>query len=96
MIDTRIHSVSAMRVWDSRGRPTVEAEVRLGDGSRGRAIAPAGARAANPALDVTPHRYITAIVTEQGPVRPPFEAGLRAAVAASRGKTVPALEEKTA
>jgi enolase 1/2/3 len=43
MSNTRIHSVSAMRVWDSRGRPTVEAEVRLGGGSRGRAIAPAGA-----------------------------------------------------
>jgi enolase len=43
MSNTSIHSVSAMRVWDSRGRPTVEAEVRLVDGSRGRAIAPAGA-----------------------------------------------------
>ncbi len=43
MSNTRIHNVSAMRVWDSRGRPTVEAEVCLGDGSRGRAIAPAGA-----------------------------------------------------
>ena len=43
MSKTNIESVSAMRVWDSRGRPTVEAEVRLGDGSYGRAIAPAGA-----------------------------------------------------
>jgi enolase len=43
MSKTRISNVSALRVWDSRGRPTVEAEVRLGDGSRGRAIAPAGA-----------------------------------------------------
>jgi len=43
MNNTRIDTVSAMRVWDSRGRPTVEAEVRLGDGSHGRAIAPAGA-----------------------------------------------------
>ena len=31
------------RVWDSRGRPTVEAEVRLAGGAVGRAIAPAGA-----------------------------------------------------
>jgi enolase len=31
------------RVWDSRGRPTVEAEITLSDGSLGRAIAPAGA-----------------------------------------------------
>ena len=40
---TTIEAVSARRVWDSRGRPTVEAEVRLGGGVSGRAIAPAGA-----------------------------------------------------
>ena len=38
-----IEQVSARRVWDSRGRPTVEAEVRLAGGVAGRAIAPAGA-----------------------------------------------------
>jgi enolase len=38
-----IKSIFARRVWDSRGRPTVEAEVVLNDGSLGRAIAPAGA-----------------------------------------------------
>ena len=38
-----IKSILARRVWDSRGRPTVEAEVFLNDGSLGRAIAPAGA-----------------------------------------------------
>ena len=38
-----IQSIFARRVWDSRGRPTVEAEVILNDGSLGRAIAPAGA-----------------------------------------------------
>jgi enolase len=38
-----IQSIFARRVWDSRGRPTVEAEVILYDGSLGRAIAPAGA-----------------------------------------------------
>ena len=38
-----IKSIFARRVWDSRGRPTVEAEVILNDGSLGRAIAPAGA-----------------------------------------------------
>lgn len=40
---TTIEQVSARRVWDSRGRPTVEAEVRLRSGVTGRAIAPAGA-----------------------------------------------------
>ena len=38
-----IQSIFARRVWDSRGRPTLEAEVILKDGSQGRAIAPAGA-----------------------------------------------------
>ncbi len=42
MNDT-IRSVHARRVWDSRGRPTVEAEVQLAGGAMGRAIAPAGA-----------------------------------------------------
>lgn len=40
---TGIAAVRARRVWDSRGRPTVEAEVQLVNGMRGRAIAPAGA-----------------------------------------------------
>ncbi len=38
-----IVAVRGRRVWDSRGRPTVEAEVRLSGGGFGRAIAPAGA-----------------------------------------------------
>ncbi|MGW9330368.1 phosphopyruvate hydratase [Bosea sp. NPDC055594] len=43
MTDTRIAAVRGRRVWDSRGRPTVEADVVLKSGVRGRAIAPAGA-----------------------------------------------------
>ena len=43
MTDTTIKSVFGRRVWDSRGRPTVEVDVRLGCGATGRAIAPAGA-----------------------------------------------------
>jgi enolase len=39
----RIARVLGRRVWDSRGRPTVEAEVVLESGARGRSIAPAGA-----------------------------------------------------
>ncbi len=38
-----IETVRARRVWDSRGRPTVEVEVGLSGGATGRAIAPAGA-----------------------------------------------------
>ncbi|MBS3650054.1 phosphopyruvate hydratase [Pseudaminobacter sp. 19-2017] len=40
---TRIARVSARRVWDSRGRPTIEVEIGLTGGACGRAIAPAGA-----------------------------------------------------
>lgn len=44
-------------------------------------IAPEGVDAGNPAFDVTPARYITAIVTERGVVYPPFEENLRALLA---------------
>lgn len=40
---TAISRVHARRVWDSRGRPTVEVEVSTHAGAVGRAIAPAGA-----------------------------------------------------
>jgi len=43
MSETEIVYVHGRRVWDSRGRPTVEAEVMLAGGAVGRAIAPAGA-----------------------------------------------------
>ena len=43
MTSSAIQSIHGRRVWDSRGRPTVEAEVTLQDGTKGRAIAPAGA-----------------------------------------------------
>jgi methylthioribose-1-phosphate isomerase len=43
-------------------------------------IAPEGVPVYNPAFDVTPHRYITGIVTENGVVYPPFEVNLRKAV----------------
>ncbi len=43
-------------------------------------VAPAGAKARNPAFDVTPHRLLTAIVTENGIVYPPFEINLKKVV----------------
>ncbi|MBI3050642.1 MAG: S-methyl-5-thioribose-1-phosphate isomerase [Acidobacteria bacterium] len=39
-------------------------------------LTPDGARVRNPAFDVTPARYVTAIVTERGIVRPPYETSL--------------------
>ena len=43
----------------------------------GERVTPQGAKARNPAFDVTPNRLITAIVTENGIVRPPFNVNLK-------------------
>ena len=43
---------------------------------RGVLIAPEGIKAANPAFDVTPHKYISAIITERGIIREPYSEGL--------------------
>ncbi len=42
-MSTEIQRVIGRRVWDSRGRPTVETEIHLAGGGVGRALAPAGA-----------------------------------------------------
>jgi methylthioribose-1-phosphate isomerase len=41
-------------------------------------VAPDGTRVENPAFDVTPHRYVTAIITEKGVAYPPYTESLRA------------------
>ncbi|HEY3173455.1 MAG TPA: S-methyl-5-thioribose-1-phosphate isomerase [Thermoanaerobaculia bacterium] len=76
--------------------PTSTIDLRCPDGSRipieersagevlsfaGQKIAPAGVGARHPAFDVTPARYIAAIVTEEGICRPPYESSLAEAVA---------------
>ena len=40
-------------------------------------VAPEGTAVENPAFDVTPNRYITAIITERGVARPPYSESLR-------------------
>ncbi len=50
---SEITAIKGRQLWDSRGRPTVEAEVQLAGGAVGRAIAPAGAsRGAHEAIDL--------------------------------------------
>jgi len=44
---------------------------------QGERVAPTGAKARNPAFDVTPNRLITGIVTENGVVYPPFDVNLK-------------------
>ena len=48
-------------------------------------LTPDGVMVANPAFDVTPAQYITAIVTEQGIAYPPYEESLARLVAQARG-----------
>jgi len=43
----------------------------------GKRTAPRGVKVFNPAFDVTPHEYVTAIITEKGVVRAPFDTNLK-------------------
>ena len=52
-------------------------EVTHAGGTR---TAPEGVAVWNPAFDVTPHDLITAIITEAGVIRPPFQEGIRRAL----------------
>ncbi|HEU4387794.1 MAG TPA: S-methyl-5-thioribose-1-phosphate isomerase, partial [Blastocatellia bacterium] len=45
---------------------------------RGERVAPEGVEVANPAFDVTPHRYVSAIITDAGVAREPYDVSLRA------------------
>lgn len=51
------------------------------DGER---VAPEASHARNPAFDITPHRLVSAFVTEVGVLRPPYPAALASAVERSR------------
>jgi Initiation factor 2 subunit family len=49
-------------------------------------IAPAGTEVFNPGFDVTPAELISGIVTEEGVISGPFEAGLAAATASAKAR----------
>ena len=59
----------------------------------GRQIAPHGIKVENPAFDVTPHRYVAAIITELGVAKPPFSESLKflQRIAEQRGSIAPSL-----
>ena len=73
--------------------PTTTVDLQLGSGEeipieersadevtqiRGQQIAPAATQVCNPAFDVTPNRYVTAIITEKGVASAPYVAALKA------------------
>ncbi len=63
---------------DGDGIPIEERDAREVVELGGTRIAPEGVAVRNPAFDVTPARYVAAIVTERGVARPPYGASLRA------------------
>jgi methylthioribose-1-phosphate isomerase len=67
-----------LAIPDGSGIPIEERDPNEVTGFRGVRWAPEGVAVANPAFDVTPAELVTAIVTEKGVVRAPYEQGLRA------------------
>ncbi|MBI3741205.1 MAG: S-methyl-5-thioribose-1-phosphate isomerase [Chloroflexi bacterium] len=65
--------------------PIEERDAREVTHIEGVAIAPDGVRVGNPAFDVTPNKYITALVTERGIVRTPFKKNLLRMMDAASG-----------
>jgi methylthioribose-1-phosphate isomerase len=78
---------------------TIDRSVACGDGIpieernpeevtciQGIPVATPGVRVANPAFDITPHRYISAIITEHCIVREPFQASLASLFETRLGK----------
>jgi len=49
-------------------------------------VAPPGTAVENPAFDVTPARYVTAIITERGVARAPFETSLQQLAKGEQGE----------
>ncbi|HEX5588743.1 MAG TPA: S-methyl-5-thioribose-1-phosphate isomerase [Candidatus Limnocylindrales bacterium] len=56
---------------------------------RGQRIAPIGTAVWNPAFDVTPAELVSGIVTDEGVLRPPYEAALRAAASSREARRGP-------
>ncbi|HMF92410.1 MAG TPA: S-methyl-5-thioribose-1-phosphate isomerase [Candidatus Angelobacter sp.] len=53
----------------------------------GKQMAPDGVRVENPAFDVTPHKYVTAIITERGIAKAPYAETLKELSAAATAST---------
>src|SRR6266545_3513964 len=64
---------------DGDGIPIEERSAREVTHVGGSQLSPEGALVWNPAFDVTPHRFITGIITERGIFRPPYVESLKRA-----------------
>jgi methylthioribose-1-phosphate isomerase len=68
-LDLTLPSGDAIPIEERAGREVTHIQ--------GIPIAPEGIAVANPAFDVTPNRYVSAIITERGVARAPYEEALR-------------------
>jgi methylthioribose-1-phosphate isomerase len=66
-----------MNTPDGSGIPIEQRSAREVTHMAGKQITPDGVGIENPAFDVTPHQYVTAIITERGVVREPYFESLR-------------------
>jgi methylthioribose-1-phosphate isomerase len=71
-----------LAIPDGSHIPIEERDAREVTHLGGNQLTPEGAGIRNPAFDVTPHKYITAIVTDRGVFTPPFEESLKAGASA--------------
>jgi len=71
---------------DGAGIPIEERDAREVTHVGPTRVTPEGATIRNPAFDVTPHRFVTAIVTERGVCSPPFADSLAAALQQGRDR----------
>jgi methylthioribose-1-phosphate isomerase len=65
-----------LTIADGQGIPIEERAATEVTHVFGVRVAPEGTEVRNPAFDVTPHRYVTAIITERGVARPPYSESL--------------------
>lgn len=73
-----------LSIPDGSGIPIEERDPDEVRKIQGIAVTPVNVEVANPAFDVTPNRYVDAIITERGVARPPFEVSLKQLAAAGK------------
>lgn len=69
---------------DGSGIPIEQRDPKEVTHLNGKLMAPKGVPALNPAFDVTPHKFISAIVTEAGVLRKPYGKAIRRALEGER------------
>src|SRR5438445_1178910 len=81
-----------MRTPTGEQRPIEQRSHREVTHMAGKRVAPEGVKVENPAFDVTPHRYVTAIITERGVALPPLAESLKRLAKISAEQSVAAVE----